>query len=59
MFSMPGPMELVVILFVVIFLFGAKRLPDLGASLGKGISNFKRSLAGDADADAKKPVKKE
>ncbi len=42
--SMPGPLEIVVILLVVLLLFGAKRLPEIGQSLGKGIREFKKSL---------------
>jgi sec-independent protein translocase protein TatA len=40
--SAPGPFELLVILFVVLLLFGAKRLPDLARSLGKSLGEFKR-----------------
>jgi sec-independent protein translocase protein TatA len=36
--------ELVVIFMVVLLLFGAKRLPEIGSSLGKGIREFKGSL---------------
>ena len=42
--SMPGPLEVVVILLVVLLLFGAKRIPEIGQSLGKGIREFKKSL---------------
>lgn len=49
MFSMPGPAEILVILLIVILLFGAKRLPKIGSSLGKGIRNFKNSLMGKED----------
>ena len=41
---MPGVQELVVILLIVVVLFGATRLPQLGKGLGEGISNFKRGL---------------
>ena len=44
--SMPGPIELMVIFLIVILLFGAKRLPELGQSLGKGIRYFKEGLSG-------------
>jgi sec-independent protein translocase protein TatA len=43
MFGM-SPLELGVILLVVILLFGTRRLPELGSSLGQAISNFKRSF---------------
>jgi len=39
-----GTTELVIIAIVVILLFGAKRIPDLGRSVGLGISNFKKGL---------------
>lgn len=41
--------EIMVILLVVLILFGAKRLPEMGASLGKGIREFKRSISGIAE----------
>ena len=50
--SMPGPLELAVIFLVVLFLFGAKRLPEIGRSLGEGIREFKRSIK-DASSDEK------
>jgi len=43
--------ELLLILAVVVLLFGAKKLPALGAGLGNGIRGFKRALSG-ADAQA-------
>ena len=43
MFGLGMP-ELLVILVICMVLFGAKRLPDIGAGLGKGIRNFKASL---------------
>ncbi len=39
-----GMWELILVLFVVLLLFGAKRLPEIGGSLGKGIREFKSSL---------------
>jgi sec-independent protein translocase protein TatA len=39
-----GPMEMIFILVVLLVLFGAKRLPELGSGLGKGIREFKRSM---------------
>ncbi|CAK7031801.1 MAG: Sec-independent protein translocase protein TatA [Desulfovibrio sp.] len=40
-----GMSEIVVILVVFVALFGYKKLPDLGRNLGKGLKNFKRSVA--------------
>ncbi len=39
-----GTSELVIIMVIVLLVFGAKRLPDIGSSLGKGIREFKRSF---------------
>ena len=44
-----GVPELVIILVIVIVLFGASRLPQIGRGLGEGISNFKRSIKGSTD----------
>ena len=46
--------EILVILLVVLLLFGAKRLPEMGQSLGKGIREFKRSLT-DVDRSLREP----
>ncbi len=42
--GMPGITELIIILVIVFFLFGAKRLPDLAKGLGQSITNFKAGL---------------
>lgn len=39
-----GFMELMVILVIVLVLFGAKRVPEIGASIGKGIKEFKKNI---------------
>lgn len=44
MFGGLGMWEIVLIFLVVLLLFGAKRLPEIGSSLGKGIREFKGSL---------------
>jgi sec-independent protein translocase protein TatA len=41
MFGRLGLPEMIVILFIVILIFGANRLPDIGRGIGKGIKNFK------------------
>jgi sec-independent protein translocase protein TatA len=47
-----GLPELLIILVIVIVIFGAKKLPDLGKSLGEGIKNFKGSVSNkDKDKD--------
>ena len=45
-----GFMEIMVLLVVVLLVFGAKRLPEIGASMGKGIREFKRSITDTQDA---------
>jgi sec-independent protein translocase protein TatA len=40
-----GFMEILIILLIVLLLFGARRLPEIGASMGKGIREFKRSIS--------------
>jgi sec-independent protein translocase protein TatA len=42
----PGPLEIVIILVIVLIIFGPKRLPDLGRSLGNGMREFKDSVTG-------------
>jgi sec-independent protein translocase protein TatA len=54
MFSNFGPMELFIILVIVLVLFGARRVPEIGASLGKGIREFKRSI-NDVDRQLREP----
>lgn len=46
---MPGFQELLVILLIVIIIFGASKLPQLGKGLGEGIRNFKKGLSPDQD----------
>jgi sec-independent protein translocase protein TatA len=48
-----GPTELIVILVIVFFLFGAKRLPEMGKGIGEGIKNFKKSFKGGDDEKEK------
>ena len=55
MFRLGAP-ELVLILIIVFFLFGAKRLPEMGKGIGDGIKNFKKSMKGD---DTNPPNEKE
>ena len=42
-----GPLEIAVVLVIVLLVFGPKRLPELGKSVGKGIREFKGSLSMD------------
>jgi sec-independent protein translocase protein TatA len=42
-----GPLEIVIVLIIVLIVFGPKRLPDLGRSLGRGLREFKDSVSGE------------
>jgi sec-independent protein translocase protein TatA len=44
-----GPLEIAVVLVIVLIIFGPKRLPELGQSMGRGIREFKGSLSGDKE----------
>ncbi|HQH73708.1 MAG TPA: twin-arginine translocase TatA/TatE family subunit [bacterium] len=48
-----GPWELMIILIIVMLLFGAKRLPEMGKSLGTGIREFKKSISAIDEEDEK------
>jgi sec-independent protein translocase protein TatA len=52
-----GHWELLIILAIVLIIFGAGRLPQIGAGLGKSIRNFKQGVAG-AEADIKQEIEK-
>jgi sec-independent protein translocase protein TatA len=54
-----GLMELVLILLIVLLIFGAGKLPQIGEGLGKAISNFKKSAGGGDDQPGKKDDKEE
>ncbi|HJQ20245.1 MAG TPA: twin-arginine translocase TatA/TatE family subunit [Gemmatimonadaceae bacterium] len=49
-----GPMELFIILVIVLVIFGARRVPEIGASIGKGIREFKRNIS-DVDRSIREP----
>jgi sec-independent protein translocase protein TatA len=42
-----GPLEIGIVLIIALIVFGPKRLPELGNSLGKGIREFKGSISGE------------
>jgi sec-independent protein translocase protein TatA len=48
-----GPLEIILVLIVALVVFGPKKLPDLGHSLGKGIREFKGSVTGESDEPAR------
>jgi sec-independent protein translocase protein TatA len=49
-----GPLEIIIVLIIVLVIFGPKRLPELGRSMGRGMREFKDSVTG-KDEDEKKP----
>lgn len=46
-----GPLEILVVLIIALIVFGPKRLPELGRSLGKGIREFRSSISGGGDRE--------
>ena len=48
--------ELMILLIVLLLIFGAKRLPEMGRSLGKGMREFKEGVTGVEDAVNTKPT---
>ena len=49
LFGTVGPQELLIVLLIVVIIFGARKLPELGKSLGDGIRNFKKSMSNKDD----------
>ncbi len=49
-----GPMELTIILVIVLIIFGAGKLPEIGSGIGKGIKNFKKAISETEEKDAEK-----
>ncbi len=46
-----GPQELIIILVLVLIIFGAGKLPQVGGALGKGMRNFKKGMS-DSDEES-------
>jgi sec-independent protein translocase protein TatA len=51
-----GPLEICVVLIVALIVFGPKRLPELGKSLGRGIQEFKGTITGEHPETEKPPA---
>jgi len=47
MIGLDNPIHIAILLLVVMLLFGAKRLPEMGRSLGAGLRGFKQSVTGE------------
>ena len=54
-----NPLKLVLIFAIVLVLFGANKLPEMGRGLGEGIRNFKKALAGETEENNKEEKPKE
>jgi len=46
-----GPFEILIVLVIALIIFGPKRLPELGKSIGDGMREFKASVSGERDDD--------
>jgi len=57
-FGMPGGQEMLIILFIILLLFGAKKLPELSRSLGKSLGEFKKGQEEGSKPDDEVPVEK-
>ena len=53
-----GPTEIIVLAVLVIVLFGAKKLPELGSSVGKTITNFRKGMS-EAEIEAQEEARAE
>jgi sec-independent protein translocase protein TatA len=53
-FQNVGLPELIIILFIILLLFGAKRLPEVMRSIGKGVKEFKKGVKEGDEGDAEK-----
>jgi sec-independent protein translocase protein TatA len=55
MVGLDNPLHIALVLIVVLMVFGAKRLPEMGKSMGQGLRGFKDSLQGNEPADENAP----
>lgn len=53
-----SPLQILIIALIVLVLFGASRIADIGKGLGQGIRNFKKGLTEDEPEPAAKPAEK-
>ena len=52
-----GPTELIIVLFIILIVFGAGKLPEIGGALGKGIKSFKKASQEPDEIDITPPKK--
>ncbi len=56
----PGPEWIIVLVVILLLIFGAKRLPEIGSSLGKGLRTFKSAVTGeDEKREESQPERKD
>jgi sec-independent protein translocase protein TatA len=53
--GLDNPLHIVFLVVILLLVFGAKRLPEIGRSLGSGMREFKQSVTGESHADEKPP----
>ena len=53
-----GPQEMFILFLIIILLFGAKRIPEIGRSIGRGIQEFKKGMR-DTDEEEQAPAKQD
>jgi sec-independent protein translocase protein TatA len=56
MFGLDNPVHIVFLLVILLLVFGAKRLPELGRSLGAGMRGFKESITGEGGTEGHGPA---
>lgn len=59
MFRSFGPLEFLVILLILLLIFGASRLPQLGRAIGRAIREFREGLAGKGEEKGKEGEEQE
>lgn len=59
MFGSIGPLEIGIVVLIIIVLFGAKKLPELGSGLGRGMREFKDGITGEKKDDDKEALSAE
>jgi sec-independent protein translocase protein TatA len=50
-----GPLEIIIVLVIILVIFGPKRLPELGRSMGRGMREYKDSITGNDKDDDEQP----
>ena len=55
MLGLTNPLHIAIVLVVVLMVFGAKRLPEMGKSMGEGLKGFKHAVSGESPAPAALP----